>query len=150
MGLVAQTIKTIAEAIPNTVFLQLSDTQKVEFELSKVNLAGKTAIVYNNLPSIPIDQNALNITENYPIEVWFLGLQSNFDDVDIETLLDTTKAVWAIFYNDLKIESFINLELSEGIELNAGTTYRVGAESLSGWQFLMNLSLESCPGQTAF
>jgi len=150
MGLVAQTIKTIAEAIPNTVFLQLSDTQKVEFELSKIALAGKTAIVYNNLPSIPIDQNALNITENYPIEVWFLGLQSNFDDVDIETLLDTTRAVWAIFYNGLKVETFINLELSEGIELNAGTTYRVGAESLSGWQFLMNLSLESCPGQTAF
>jgi len=150
MGLVAQTIKTIAEAIPNTVFLQLSDTQKIEFELSKINLGTKTAIVYNNLPSIPIDQNALNITENYPIEVWFVGQQSNFDDVEIEALLDTTKAVWAIFYNDLKVESFINLELSEGMELNAGAAYRVGTEALSGWQFLMTLSLESCPGQTAF
>jgi hypothetical protein len=150
MGLVATAIKTIAEAIPNTEYLQVSDTQKAEFELSKIALAGKTAILYNNLPNIPIDQNALNITENYPIEIWFLGLDSNFDDVDIETLLDSTKAIWAIFYNDLKIESFINLELSEGIELNAGAAYRIGAESFSGWQFLMTLSLESCPGQTAF
>ena len=149
MGLIAQSIRSIAEAIPETEYFQVSDTQKAEFELSRKDLRGKTAIVYNDLPDIPITQNPGTITENYPIEILFIGLQLP-DEVSAEEILDITKAVWATFYNQFKLLEFINLELSADLAINAGAAYRLGTETFTGWQFLMTLSLEGCPTDPTF
>jgi hypothetical protein len=147
MGLVSQTVQQVASAITNTEYLRLSEVQKTEFEISRVNLSGKTAIIYANLPDIPITQNPLTISEDYPVEIWFLQLQKNPDDVDVDYILDNTKAVAYEFYKEFRKfanTSFNNWELTEGIALNATAAYQIGNEYLTGWQLTMTLSIENC------
>lgn len=146
MGLISQTIKGIAEAIPNTVYFRLSTTQKAEFELSRKALKNKTAIIYGDLPDIPITQNPITISEAYPIKIWFLKLQPEPDTIEIDELLDELKVIAYDFYREFfnDTQSFNNWELTTAIVLSATPTYQIGAEYFSGWQLSITLSIESC------
>ena len=148
MGLVASTIESIATAIPDTVYLRLSDAQKAEFEVSRTALAGKTAILYANNPDIAITQNPVTISEAYPVQIWFLQLQPNPDDVNIDTVLDACKYVAFDFYTEFRKEAntpWNNWEETTAIQLNNTSAYQIGNEYLSGWELTFTLSLESCP-----
>jgi len=150
MGLVSDIsalVKSTAEALTDVVYFRLSDVQKVEFELSRVALAGKTAIIYSNLPDIPITQNPVTITESYPIQIWFVQLMDEADEVDVDGIIDTTHDKCLDFYNDFRQTQKIgtsgfNLELTDGIQINSSAAFRLGNESFAGVEFLINLSIE--------
>ena len=144
MGLISQRIEAISNGLTDVKYFRLSTTQKAEFELSRTALSGLTAIIYGDLPEIPITQNPLTITEEYPVKMWFLQLQPEPDDSDIDTLLDATKVLAFEFFKEFRKEPFFNIEDVEGITLNAVPTFQLGAEYFSGWELTFVMAIESC------
>jgi len=145
MGLISQRVKAIAEAITDVTYFRLSTTQKAEFELSRKALRGKTAIVYADNPDIPIDQNPITITENFPVRVLFLQLQDEPDETEIDLLLDSTKSVAFEFYRKFRDEPFFNIEDVSEVVLSSGQlSYQLGVEYLSGHELTFVMALETC------
>jgi hypothetical protein len=83
MPRISPIIESIVATIPDGVYLRAT-SQEANIELDDIDLEGKIAVLYNNLPDVenPISMSG-HVISQWPVEIQILKL-ADFDDNDVD------------------------------------------------------------------
>ena len=144
--LINEMIETAAAAIPNSVYMRATDNT-ANTDVSNVDLAGKTFVVFNNLPRIGYD-STVGLLARVPVQIRFLELADFGDNTDqgddIRDRMIT--AAQALFNSVMKNSNQARIRYADEMTIDLADNVKLYDTILTGVILEFDIYINAKPG----